>query len=197
MNQNDPITERARALPRSVAPERDLWPEIAAHLDQNRTAAEDESPPAAGRSLWRPLALAAGLLLATILGFWLGRSPDGGAPDAQRLAATEVAAGAGTVVAVRTAPAGVEASRGLHETRLALLQEIEQRVAALPPSSREVVIDNVRTINRALDEISSALAGSAGADANLQLLMNMYADQLVLLNSVNNTLYPNTPEILL
>ena len=92
---------------------------------------------------------------------------------------------------------GLTTSGELHETRLALLQEIEQRVAALPPSARQVVIDNVKTINRSLDEITSALAGSAGAGQNMQFLMNMYADQLVLLNSVNNTLYPNTSEILL
>lgn len=197
MNQNDPITERARALPHSVAPERDLWPEIAAHLDQNRAAAGDDSPPSARRALWRPLALAASLLLATILGFWLGRAPDGEWPDPRRLAGTEVAPAAGTAAAARTAPVGLTTSGELHETRLALLQEIEQRVAALPPSARQVVIDNVRTINRSLDEITSALAGSAGAGQNMQFLMNMYADQLVLLNSVNNTLYPNTSEILL
>ena len=60
----DTILERARALPRSVEPYRDLWDDIEANLDRNNEP-----------TIWRPrLAAAAAVMFAvtSALSFWLG-----------------------------------------------------------------------------------------------------------------------------
>ena len=55
----DGILERARALPRSVEPQRDLWDDIEAELDC--------SPEQTAPVIWRPrLVAAAAVMLATL-----------------------------------------------------------------------------------------------------------------------------------
>jgi hypothetical protein len=67
MNDPDPLREKIDALPREIAPARDLWPEI-----QARLGAPVEP---ALRRRWRlPLAIAAALILAAML-HWLRPAP--------------------------------------------------------------------------------------------------------------------------
>ena len=63
----DSILERARALPRSVEPERDLWDGVEAELNRSR----EETAPVIWRSRW---AAAAAVVLAVTaaLSFYLG-----------------------------------------------------------------------------------------------------------------------------
>lgn len=189
MNEQDPVTRQARALPRSLAPARDLWPDIAARLDDAEPVTETSTsaaPPSARR--WLPLA--AGLLLALSLAFfWLESTTLSPAP-------APVAIEAGPAAAPLPAAALLPAAE-LRQSRLAVAGNLQRRIAGLKPSTRQVVLDNLAIIDRALDDIDAALEASPGADQDARLLLAMYADQLVLLNTMNNALYPSTPEIAL
>jgi len=200
MNPEDDLIRQARTLPRSVPPERDLWPEIAACLEETGSAPSPagtpvplraDRPPSSTARRWQPLAWAATLVLAVSVGFWLGRSPD---PSAADLAGRGMTAAptATPVVAVRQSPRA-----DLQQTRAALARDIERRLDGLNPPTRAVVLDNLAVINQALDEIDAALAATTDSDLDARLLMAMYADQLVLMNTMNNTLYPSTAEIAL
>ena len=57
----DPLDEALAALPESVAPERDLWPQIRAEIEQTPIAA----PASPLQSNWFRLAAAVLLVLAT------------------------------------------------------------------------------------------------------------------------------------
>ena len=200
MNPEDDLIRQARTLPRSVPPERDLWPDIAARLEETGSApspAGTAVPVQAGRHpsptarRWQPLAWAATLVLAVSAGFWLGRSPDPSAADLAGQAVTAAPA-ATPVVAVGPSPRA-----DLQQTRAALARDIDQRLDGLNPPTRAVVLDNLAVINQALDEIDAALAATADSGLDARLLMAMYADQLVLMNTMNNALYPSTAEIAL
>lgn len=81
--QPDSLDERVRALTLEAAPRRDLWPDVAARLEQRRFEDRARRPSPYPRR-WLPIgaALAAGYLLASVVPApWL--APDGGvAPDA-------------------------------------------------------------------------------------------------------------------
>ncbi len=195
MNPQDDVTLQARALPRSVPPPRDLWPEIEARLDEYDSKSAPRGSISGQRPRrWQPLALAAGLLLAVSVGFWLGRVPDSSMPAATT-AGTPNAAPDTSGPAMQSV--GLLTGGELRQTRMALARDIEQRLEALTPTTREVVLDNLAVINQALDDIDAALDASPDSDLDARLLMAMYADQLVLLNSMNNALYPATAEIAL
>ncbi|WP_447078959.1 hypothetical protein [Shewanella algae] len=64
MNKQPTLEQLIEQLPREKTPERDLWPEIAARLEQSQ-------PPKAAKSTngWRNLAIACSLLLVSLLGY--------------------------------------------------------------------------------------------------------------------------------
>lgn len=181
--EDDPLIGQARTLPKDIAPERDLWPGIAARLDER--APNDARSAEIQPHRWRrPLALAASLLLATILGFWTGNGADEGRP-------------ASTVQAV--APAGPRAAvltsaDALQQTRRELAASVRARLETLPPDTREVVATNLAAINKAMDEIDAALKTAPDSGLDGRLLLSMYVDQLTLLNTMNNTLPRTSPE---
>jgi len=200
MNPEDALIRQALRLPRSVPPERDLWPEIAARLEEAGAAPSPagafeplrtDGDPSSTARRWQPLAWAATVVLAVSVGFWLGRSLDQSAADLT---------GQGTTAAPTATPAvvvGLTPRADLQRTRVALTRDIERRLDGLNPSTRAVVLDNLAVINQALDDIDAALAATGDSDLNARLLMAMYADQLVLMNTMNNALYPSTAEIAL
>jgi len=199
MNPEDDLINELRTLPRSVPPERDLWPEIAARLEETGSAPSPAGisiPIRAGKHAfrtvwnWQPLAWAATLVLAVSVGFWLGRSP---VPSADGVAEQRTGAPSATPMHA----VALTARADLQQTRAALAKDIERRVDGLNPSTRAVVLDNLAVINQALDDIDAALAATADSGLDARLLMAMYADQLVLMNTMNNALYPSTAEIAL
>ncbi|WP_417764098.1 hypothetical protein [Shewanella chilikensis] len=64
MNKQPTLEQLIEQLPREKTPERDLWPEIAARLEQSQ-------PPKAAKSSngWRNQAIACSLLLVFLLGY--------------------------------------------------------------------------------------------------------------------------------
>lgn len=179
MTPEDDLLDKARALPRAVPPARDLWPGIAARLEDTGSAPSADAAIAATLApsrpslrRWQTPALAAGLLLAATLAIWLGRDST---------TTVHTSAGVHSIGHLQMA--------GLHQNRLALAGSIERHLTELSPATRVVVLENLATINGALDEIDAALAAAPASGLDARLLMAVYADQLVLLNAMNNTMY--------
>jgi hypothetical protein len=71
MKQSE-LKQALGSLPRSIRPERDLWPGINRRL----TAEAVESGPARGAFGWHKVAMAAAVLLALTTGIFIGRAMD-------------------------------------------------------------------------------------------------------------------------
>lgn len=174
---------QARSLPRSLEPERDLWPEIEARLGD---VAERESP---APLKWRPaLAVAAGLTLAATVGFWLGDAVDD--PSVPNPVATLPAA-------AEYLPVTRVIGSDLQQTRRALVNRIYEQLELLPPESQSVITENLTVINQALDDIDAALEHAPESGLNRRLLMSMYADQLTMLNDMSGLIRHSNREIAL
>jgi hypothetical protein len=190
MNPADPAKEDptmlARSLPRALAPERDLWPEIEARLDATES---DSTAPLKWTLKWRPaLATAAGLVLAATVGFWLGDAADDSTlpnPVATEPPATEYV------------PVTHLIGSDLQQTRMALANRIYEQLELLPPESQSVITENLTVINQALDQIDAALEHAPESGLNRRLLMSMYADQLTLLNDMGGLMRHSNREIAL
>jgi hypothetical protein len=159
------LLDRARSLPRSIEPERDLWSGI-----ENRISGRAPEPAPWSLALLfpRPLAAAAvGLLLVAttaISVLWIGQP---GAPPSD----AEMTAIAGQVRA-RDGVAGV------HESIIALL---ETHRADLPPETVAVLDQNLRSIDRAIAEIHLALESNPDHQALGFLLAEAYRSEADLL----------------
>jgi anti-sigma factor RsiW len=131
------LVARAAALPRSIAPPRDLWPGIAERLAPRRPAV----------SRWTMgLAAAAALAVAVTM---VGRGP----------ATRETVPGAAPVAASSEglAPALEQAEAEYARATAQLMAAIEARRAALPPRTLAALQENLQTIDAALAEVRTAL----------------------------------------
>ena len=142
------LLAHAAALPRGVAPARDLWPGIAARIERRSFW------PALWAS-WRPLALAAAA--AVVLGLsallW-----NGAGPAAVRTVAMPSASPTQRTVAAAVAdPVLAAAARDYEEAANALLEALRRRRALLPAGDLARVEANLEVIDRALEEVRQAL----------------------------------------
>jgi hypothetical protein len=172
-----------RELPRGLEPARDLWPQIAARIEDVRAAA-----PVASRPGWRWQAAAAVLLVAgssLLTATLLDRKEPAGQAAVNAASTATVPAPAG-VVAMPAAfgPAGTLDPEYL-AARQQLTQVLEQRIAALPPSTRAKLELNLGEMRRAADEINAALASQPGDPLLEELLLGTYQDELAMLANVN------------
>ena len=175
-----------RDLPQDVQPARDLWPGIEARLES-----EARSPaPRRRQSLrqYRYAASLAAVLVAVMAGIWIDRmflshglveqaGPAGnrGGVTAQRLGPPE--SGGGVPVSYLADPRYVHA-------RAALLGSLSARLAALPPQSRQRVIESLDTIHRSMQEIQTALGRDPGNALLQELLVDTCQDEMRVLTSV-------------
>jgi hypothetical protein len=129
------------ALPRSIEPRRDLWPEIARRVRAPR------------RRVWMER-LAAGLLVALAVAFVLRQTgsppstptPEAPAPPALVPPSPVVLSAYG------------ETDRALIEVRDELRRVVEEQAKGLSPETRRLVFENLATIERAMAEIEAAMA---------------------------------------
>ena len=169
-DRNDPILARAAELPDEIAPQRDLWPGIAAQLDVG----------AGGRSRtgWRwQGALAAGVALVALTAAvtWRIAVMQSAAPPADALADLMQA---GTGAALQP---GIE----LVDMRNDLLDSLQASLSRLPPESQRIVVDNLQAIRTSLNEIEAALWQDPD-DASLhQLLYTTYEQELQMLGNLH------------
>lgn len=177
--EHDEVTAlilRARQLPKSLAPGRDLWPGIADRLEAERVARPDfgDRRRRPQRAWWRVAAVAAAVIAAVGVAYQLGRS------QAPR-------------VVVRATPAAdVEVVRAGFEA--AAILDLERQVATvrgqllevlshqdMDPATVEVVMDNLRLIDDAVSRIDRALAEDPGNPRLTRQLAFAYRQELDLL----------------
>jgi hypothetical protein len=168
----DALLERARALPRDIQPERDLWLGV-----QNRIELEDAEPPRSrlwGARLTIPVwaaSAAASLLVvfAVGTGLWL-RTP--AAPN--------------DPAAIASLADSLRDRDGVSVVRRDLLALLEEQRAQLPPEVLAAVERNLAEIDRAITEIHVAFEEHPNNPALRFLLAEAYrreADMLAQLES--------------
>jgi hypothetical protein len=192
------LDARLRELPLEVAPGRDLWPDIAARI-------EARAPPVASTTrrpawLWQ---VAAAVVLVAGSSLLTAHLLDRGRPVQQSAAPVVAVSGAAASGAVLAMPAAFGPAGQLDPeyvaTRSQLIQLLDGRIAALPPSARAKLEFNLGEMRRAADEINAALAEQPGDPLLEELLLKTYQDELAVLSYVSqltsgleNTLV-NTP----
>jgi hypothetical protein len=166
------IDELAQNLP----PPRDLWPAIAAAIEADRAGVSAASAPR--RTRWLPAAGMAAAVALVTCGVLIGRFlvP----PGAGTVAGTPAAQGA-----VDMLPAALR-DANYRQQRVALLAEVEVRLAAMPAVEREKVAASLNTLRRSIGEIEAAL-GRDPANALLQeLLVNSCQEEMRALTAVRD-----------
>jgi len=173
----DPLLAKAAELPKDVAPARDLWPGIAARLG--------EVEKSAARSFRWPLALAAGVLVASVsalLTWSLTRSPDVPAPNTRIAQATPTAAPT-EVVPVKYGPnSGLSAKD--FGARDELLRQFRGKFADLKPETRAAIVKNLEIMQQAANEIDAALAKDPASGMLKGMLVGTYKQELQLYSTV-------------
>jgi len=178
--------DAAAQLPREIAPQRDLWPQIASRISE-------ESGASTGRG-WRFAgALAAGVALvalSSLATLWIS----GGDGDPEL---SHVVPPGGAVPPVMAFGPDHELGPKYRLARNALTMDLEARLQALPPATREIVERNLGQIRGAVAEINTALAEDPDNALLQQLLMATYQDELDVLTEVNRmaTSMPTRTEI--
>lgn len=142
------LLAHAAALPRSVAPPRDLWPGVAERVERRRSWEW-----AAGLGPWA-LAAAAAVVLTVSAVLW-----QAGGPARVRTVAIPAASPAATLVAgTGEDPVLAAAERDYEAAANALLDALQQRRGRLAPETLAAVESNLEVIDRALAEVRRALA---------------------------------------
>jgi hypothetical protein len=176
--ERDPLMVAARQLPPGIAPGRDLWPGIAAAIDERREA------PSRGRPGWNRLFAQAAAVLLLVGGSsgvtWLAMKQDAPVvatePSAEVLNFQPVAGSFGSQYHL-----GAE----FVEARNNLEARLEEELKRLPPETRAEVEANLNTIRAAIVEINMALANEPDNALLQQLLVNAYRDELAVMSRVD------------
>jgi hypothetical protein len=177
----DPLDEALAALPTSVAPERDLWPQIRAEIAQMPIAA----PASRVQSTWFRLAAAVLLVLATsFVTYYVTR-------QSLQQQIVRTAPEAAPAPQLTGQPASFTFGRerlgaGYMNARAELDKRFRERLAALPPADRAKVEKSLADLRHAADEISATLAQHPSDPLLQDLLMSTYQSELQLLANVSD-----------
>lgn len=173
---DDELMAQAAKLATSIKPQRDLWPGI----EQAITA-----PSGRKRPLWNTVWAQAAAVVLLVAGSsvltYLAMSP-GEDPTVPAVAGTPT-----------LAFEPVSASFGSHynlgpdyqDARRNLAGRLEEGLALLSPESRQAVLTNMETIQKAIGDINQALAAEPDNVLLQQLLINTYLDELSLMRQVD------------
>jgi hypothetical protein len=175
---DDELTRAARALPRGIAPPRDLWPGI-----ERAIGAGAARPAAGGWRRDRLLAQAAAVVLLVggssgVTWLALEDGAPAGAPDgaAETVAFESVAGNFGG--RYHLGPEFVDA-------RTNLASGLDRKLDRLPPETRLAVEQNIADIRAAISEINRALADEPDNALLQDLLQSAYRDELTLMKKVD------------
>jgi hypothetical protein len=165
-----------RALPPAVAPATDLWPAIAAAIQTEKRQTERRQPRTHSMVRVRQTLLAlAASLVALVGGTAAWRSLHDPVPPAVVVAPTPATPVIGLPVSLA---AYAETDQELGAIGDELRRTIEARQEKLPPATRALVFENLRTIDRALAEIEVALR-AAPADPALARTYIAYRERQI------------------
>ncbi len=158
-------------LPRAIAPPTDLWPTIAAQIE---SAGRHRPLP----SRW-PWALAAGVA-ALALGVLLGRVT-------MSVNSEQMARGAEVA---RSAFLDANFVTERQQLRLSATEQIR----ALPAAEREKLLQSVTTLQKAVEQIQSALGRDPGNALLQELLVNACQDEMSHLSDINSAVRQSEPK---
>ena len=142
------LLAHAAALPRSVAPSRDLWPAIAGRIERERAWP--------WRLAWGPVALAAAAALVIALATWAVLRPATGSVHTVEIPARTTPSPV-AAESTRIDPALLAAERDYELAANALLAALQARRNELSPETLTIVERNVAVIDVALAEVRRAL----------------------------------------
>ena len=179
-----------RELPQSIEPAHDLWPGIESRLAAlPPAAATAESARPVYRSARRLRWLAAAAMVACLaVGIWIGRGllPDGPAGVAPTITNRSPVPS----LAPTAFDAAYVSDPRYERQRRALVQALQERLAALPPPARAKVSASLAAIEKAKKDLEQAL-GQDPSNALLQeLLINTYQDEMRVLTDVHEASDP-------
>lgn len=180
-NKYDSVDAALEALPRDVAPDRDLWPAIRSEIRGGYRSAHF--------GLWGQLAAAAVLVLVTAATTYF---------VTRQSVRTDIAAAipaARDVRLVTILDAGLDdAALGANymRARADLDRLFAERIASLPPASRAKLQSNLADLRRAADEIAATLAEHPSDSLLQELLRSTQRRELALLADVGRMSIPNT-----
>jgi len=145
------LTEAAAALPRSLAPARELWPGIAKRIGEHRLVGASFGRGATWRRSLRFAAAAAAVVAVTsIVTFSLIHHGENG-PLAARPSLQQPTPAGLRLVSLGGVGADLRAARN------ELLAALDQRSTSMSPETRAVIDDNLRVIDEAIRHIEAAL----------------------------------------
>lgn len=179
----DRLERMLASIEKDVPPSRDLWPSIAAALN------EQQAPPAPRPARWLWLQLAAGVLLvvgsSVTTYLVMQRSQQRELLHARETAARQLLQ-APAVPAMPASFGGTEQlSAGYVQARSALDAEFQRHVAALSPATRAKVENDLAELRRAAADIAATLELHPSHPLLQELLLSTYQSELALLSSVN------------
>ncbi len=173
---DDALMARAKELKTDVQPENDLWPDIEAVIEGERSA-----PTVAP---WYRYAVQAAALVLLI----------GGSSGLTYLALDGKVPNSTTVPVPLTVPLNAETASfgdrytlgpGFQDARRDLQSRLDVELERLSPEARAEVEMNMQTIRTAIDEINAALAEAPDNVLLQQLLLSSYREELALMDNVS------------
>lgn len=174
----DPLDAALSKLPRSVPPQRDLWPSISAQLQ----AEPRQEERARGGFTPRWYQLAAGVLLvvaSSLTTFVLMREAPQTTPMTVHTEPLRP-----DVIAMPASFGNYQLGEDYSKARAQLDAQFERRLELLPPAAREKVERNLTDIRTAAREIADTLAEHPTDPLLQELLMSTYQSELQLLADV-------------
>jgi hypothetical protein len=179
-SRDSSLDARLEALPREIAPARDLWPEVRSRLEAVPAAVPAARPQP---RRWLPLALAAGIAIAVTAGFLgaqFGREQPGAGhwPLAfQARAERDFAA---------------PESANYLRTRATLERTYRERLQLLAPETRRRIEQDVATIRAANEDIRRSLAADPESAVLNRLLESTWQQEFDLYSTVVRNTEPAT-----
>jgi hypothetical protein len=178
-----------RELPQSIEPPQDLWPRIEGQLE-DRASGATRGPQLAQRRRGQALRwLAAAAMLASLaVGVWIGRSlmPSAVGPGPPIARNPSLVLG----LAPTTFDTAYVRDRRYERQRTALLQALQERLAALPAPTRAKVNASLAAIEKAKTDLEQALGHDPGNALLQELLINTYQDEMRVLTDVHEASDP-------
>jgi N-acyl-D-aspartate/D-glutamate deacylase len=167
---------RIDELPQSVAPERDLWPGIAAAIEADRSAVSQTAP--ARRRVWVPAAGMAAAIALVAIGMVIGMRLQPAPPPTAGIVAPSQD--------VNLIPAAMRDQK-YRAQRDALMVEVQNRLQAMAPADRDKVKASLDTLKKSIADIEAAL-GHDPANALLQeLLVSSCQEEMRALTAVRDS----------
>lgn len=183
------LLELAGDLPREIPPRRDLWPDIESRIGSRaagrvgeRTAGDEPS----GRwwKSWRPLAVAATLLLALGAGSYLWWSAAAGPDPIADRSGQAAPAPEGGAEAGRLASTALEtAEREYLRSTADLLEVLDRNRDRLEPETRAALDRTLETIDAAVRDLKAALEEDPNSRQLLLLLESTYRQKIDVLQT--------------